>query len=152
MTRRLLTLACSLYLGGVFLYAAYGKILEPRLFAQAVYNYQMLPVPVLANLFAVTLPWVELACGLALVTGFLRREGALLATALLLLFLAAIGIAMARGLNTDCGCFTTSGEGRRVGWQTISEDLAWLLLALQILVSREGPPAPTGRPSESLSS
>ncbi|MGA8240229.1 MAG: MauE/DoxX family redox-associated membrane protein [Desulfobacterales bacterium] len=36
-------LALRLLLGTVFLYASYDKILHPQAFAQAVYNYQILP-------------------------------------------------------------------------------------------------------------
>ncbi|MFQ5789017.1 MAG: MauE/DoxX family redox-associated membrane protein [Acidobacteriota bacterium] len=113
-------------LGGVFIYASLDKIMHPAAFAKIVFNYQLLPVT-LSNLFSVSLPWVELFAGLALVFGVLRSESALLLSALLVVFIGAISVNLVRGVDIDCGCFTTSGEGRSIGLLTLSEDL--LLLA-----------------------
>jgi uncharacterized membrane protein YphA (DoxX/SURF4 family) len=129
---RYLLLACRLAVGGVFIYASLDKILHPAAFAKQVYNYQILSVTG-SNLLAVVLPWVELFVGLALVAGILRAESALVSTGLLLTFIGAIGLALARGLDIDCGCFGTSG-GRSVAWSTLAQDV--LLLAAAVLVLR----------------
>ena len=55
-------------LGGVFIYASFDKIRYPDQFAQAVYNYHLLP-DFLVNAFAVFLPWLELVSGLFLCLG-----------------------------------------------------------------------------------
>lgn len=49
--------AARLFMGGVFLYASFDKILHPAAFAEAVYNYQILP-DAAVNLAALTLPWL----------------------------------------------------------------------------------------------
>ena len=102
----------ALVVGGVFLYACHDKILEPRKFAGIVYRYQVIgPSAALgflpANLLAVTLPWIELVVGVMLVSGFWRREAAAVAGGLLIVFLAAVGIATAQGIDLqNCGCFS----------------------------------------------
>jgi uncharacterized membrane protein YphA (DoxX/SURF4 family) len=124
--------ALALLVGGVFLYACWDKILEPRKFAAIVYQYQVIgPSARLgflpANLLAVTLPWVELVVGLLLVTGLWRREAAAVAGGMLVVFLAAIGIATAQGVDVaNCGCFSVGEHGRTPGWMLVLQDLALL--------------------------
>ena len=96
-------------LGCVFIYASWHKIARPAEFAQAIANYRLLP-QVMINPAALLLPWVELVCGVGLVSGLLRRGSALVISGLLLVFIAALVISLVRGLNIHCGCFS-SGAG-----------------------------------------
>ncbi|MEW5724745.1 MAG: MauE/DoxX family redox-associated membrane protein [Thermodesulfobacteriota bacterium] len=123
-----LYLAARLTLGGVFIYASLDKIAHPGLFAEAIYNYKILPTE-LINLSAVVLPYVELLCGVLLVLGRPALPSAAVLTALVLVFLAAIGYNLARGLDFTCGCFTTSPEAGRGGWETLLRDAALLIPA-----------------------
>lgn len=123
----------ALVVGAVFLYACWDKILEPRKFAGIVYRYQVVgPSAALgflpANLVAVTLPWIELVVGLLLVSGIWRREAAVVAGGLLIVFLGAIGIATAQGIDLqNCGCFSVDEHGgRAAGWMLVASDLALL--------------------------
>jgi len=93
-----LGLAARLYLGGVFLLACAHKILHPEVFAVDVATYQFLPLWAV-NLFAITLPWVELAAGLLLVLGVRSRAAALLVALMMLAFLAALGSALGLGVG-----------------------------------------------------
>lgn len=148
--------ALALGVGGVFLYACYEKILDPRAFAAIVYRYQVIGpsqsigfLP--ANLMAVALPWVELVVALVLISGFWRREAAAVAGALLVMFLAAVGIATAKGIDlANCGCFSVAEHGgRAVGLQLVLGDLA-LLAACAVLAFvpvRRSQPAPAGEPA-----
>lgn len=146
----------ALVVGGVFLYACYDKILEPRQFAGIVYRYQVIgPSAALgflpANLLAVTLPWVELVVGVLLLSGFWRREAAALAGVLLVVFLAAVGIAAAQGIDLkNCGCFSVDAHGgRAAGWALVVGDLA-LLAACAVLAFvpvRGAERAPVGAPA-----
>ncbi len=65
---RVFILAARLLLGGIFVFASIDKILHPAAFADAVYNYQILPDS-LINLTAVFLPWLELILGGCLIAG-----------------------------------------------------------------------------------
>ena len=80
---RVLMVLSRLFLGGIFVYASCDKILHPVIFAETVYNYQVLP-DLLVNITALVLPWVELLVGLALILG-LWLAGALVISNLLLL-------------------------------------------------------------------
>lgn len=106
----LLEKLCRLGLGGMFAYSAWTKIDDPGLFADAVMRYEILPT-FAVGMFSLTLPMVELLAGVALVLTKWTREAALLVTGLFVMFIAALGWALALGLEIDCGCFGLSSEG-----------------------------------------
>ncbi len=124
--------ALAIGLGAAFLYASLDKIAKPADFAKIVYHYRLIgPNPSLgylpANLLAVTLPWVEAVAGLFLILGVWRREAAATVSALLVVFLVAVGQALMRGINLEnCGCFTVGGDGRGAGLLLILGDLGLL--------------------------
>jgi uncharacterized membrane protein YphA (DoxX/SURF4 family) len=133
LDNRWLVLVCRLLLGAVFVYASWDKIQHPAAFAKQVYNYQLLPV-VPSNLFAMTLPWIELFAGLALIIGALKSESSLLLSVLLVVFIGAISVNLYRGVNLDCGCFSTAeGEGRSIGLHTVAQDVGLLAAGLVVL-------------------
>jgi uncharacterized membrane protein YphA (DoxX/SURF4 family) len=156
LRRPLLHALLGIALGAVFLYAAYDKILHPADFARIVYHYQLIGPnqhvgPWASNLLAVTLPWIEVVLGLALLTGVWRREGATLASVLLVVFVVAVSAALARNIDLEnCGCFSVSGEGRAAGIQLILADLLMLggalVLALVTPQRQEVPAAPVAAP------
>jgi len=121
-------LVARLVLGGVFIYASLDKIQHPELFAEAVYNYQLSP-EVAVNLVALWLPWVELLSGGLLVLGVWVRGSSLILSGLMVVFLASLGINLARGLDIHCGCFTTQGSDPLTIF-TLLRDSLFLLLAL----------------------
>ena len=86
----------SLLLGGVFLYAAYDKLLDPRRFADVIHNYRLLPDPAV-NVVALLLPMAEAVCGVLVVTGVKRTAAAAVLNGMLLVFIAALTINLARG-------------------------------------------------------
>ena len=114
-------------LGSLFLVAALAKIVDPASLAREVHNFRLVPLWA-EHLVAMTLPWVELVAGLGLVLGIRPRAGAWVAGALLLAFTFGVAMAMARGLDFECGCFGTAG-GSRVGWAKLGENLGMLALA-----------------------
>ena len=60
-----LAIRVQLALGAIFVAAALPKIIDPPSFAHMIFNYRLVPGP-LVNLMALTMPWIELLCGLAL--------------------------------------------------------------------------------------
>lgn len=107
---------CRLALAGVYLVAAWPKLRDPEGFAKAISNYQLLQ-DAMINPLAIFLPWLELFTALALLAAPPLRRGALwLLGAMTLVFIIAIASAMARGIDIDCGCFSTGGQGMRTGW------------------------------------
>jgi len=125
--------ALRLLMGAVFLYASYDKILHPQAFAQAVYNYQVLPDG-LVNLTALVLPWLELLLGLCLVAGAWLPGATVISSGLLTLFLAALVFNQLRGLDVGCGCFSTEASAGPADLWTVARDLSFLAAALYLAV------------------
>lgn len=105
-----------------------------------IYNYRLLPGG-LVNALALVLPWVELFAGLALVLGVWKKEAAVTAAVMLVVFIVAIGINLARDHAVDCGCFDVRSAGKsreelltEMKW-VLLRDVGLLLLAGQVLVA-----------------
>lgn len=122
-----------LLLGAVFIYASWDKILDPAAFAAIITNYQLLP-PVLVNIAALVLPWLELVCGICLVLNRWTRGSALMVAALMVIFMGALGYSAYRGLDIACGCFTMTGEAPKNIWGYLVRDIALLALAITLLL------------------
>lgn len=127
-----LALPMRLYLGWLFVWASWHKILHPAAFALDVATYQLLPLS-LINAQALILPWLELLCGVLLVLGFRTRAAALLMTGMMLMFMAALGWALYQGLDMSCGCFASSSEHDPISMRTLLRDAGWLALCLYVL-------------------
>jgi len=136
-SHRIVACLFRIFLGITLLYASYDKILHPEAFAEAVANYRLLPSP-LVGLLAVTLPWVELCCGMFLLVGLFIRSSALVASLLFLVFSIALSSAVVRGVNIDCGCFTVTGVGHTVTLSLVIRDLGYLLASIHILLFDRG--------------
>jgi uncharacterized membrane protein YphA (DoxX/SURF4 family) len=104
-----LTVLARLLLGGVLLVAGGLKVSKPTDSANAVAAYKLLPINI-AHLFGYALPWFEVALGILLIAGILLRPAAIAGGLIMLVFIAAIASAWARGLLLDCGCFGGGGE------------------------------------------
>jgi uncharacterized membrane protein YphA (DoxX/SURF4 family) len=139
LTHPWLTVRTQIALGVFFIVAALPKIADPPSFAQMIYNYRLVPGP-LVNVTALALPWAELLMGVALVCGIWRRTAAVLVGALLLVFIVAISVNLLRGNAIDCGCFDVADAGKSVEerfrdmWETILRDVGMLVLVAQGLL------------------
>lgn len=111
----------------VFIYAGIEKISNPAGFSDAINNYRILPL-ITVNFFAITLPWIELIAGVLILFGISVKENSFVITVLLVVFLIAIIISLARGLNIECGCFGTL-SGTRIGLEKIIENLVLLFMS-----------------------
>jgi uncharacterized membrane protein YphA (DoxX/SURF4 family) len=130
---RVPSFAVRLVLGATFLYACMDKIIDPAAFAQVIHNYQILPDE-LINLAALVLPWLELLLGLALILGMWLPGAVFLCNLLLVVFLGALTFNMIRGLDIQCGCFTTpseTGSGAPMTWYLL-RDGVFLVLGLYL--------------------
>jgi putative oxidoreductase len=117
----------QILLGLLFVYAALAKIVDVPAMAREVHNFHLVPLWS-ENLLAMTLPWIELLAGLALVLGISPRAGAWVTTALLVVFTIGVVAALARGLSFECGCFGTA-NATRIGWAKLAENVGMLALA-----------------------
>ena len=102
-------LVARLALGGVLFVAGAIKIPYPYKAAAAMRAYELLPNS-LASFFGYILPWFEVGLGLLLILGVASRLSGLIGALLMILFIAAISSAWARGLTIDCGCFGGGGQ------------------------------------------
>ena len=126
------------YLGVLFVGACLHKIAEPYSFAVDVATYDILPLG-LVNVTAIVLPWVELAAGVMLLAGVRVRAAALLVAAMMAAFIAALLIALAKGLDMSCGCFASQGAvDDPISFLTVLRDLAWLGLGVLVLAGDRG--------------
>ncbi|HEX8617291.1 MAG TPA: MauE/DoxX family redox-associated membrane protein [Thermoanaerobaculia bacterium] len=137
LTHPWLTIRVQIALGAIFVAAALPKISDPPSFAHMIYNYRILPGG-LINITALTMPWLELLAGLALILGVWRRPARWLITAMLVTFIIAISINLFRNNAIDCGCFDVSSAGKtheeqiKDMWMVIVRDLGMLLMVAQM--------------------
>ncbi len=107
---------------GVFVYAAWPKLVDSKSFVEALANYRMLPEGTLGWV-ALLVPCVELICALALVTGVFAQGAALCSAGMLLAFSAGMMQARFRGIDLNCGCFGASVSSP-VSWSHIGMNIA----------------------------
>jgi uncharacterized membrane protein YphA (DoxX/SURF4 family) len=100
--------AARLVLGGVLVVAGGLKVADPVAAVRAVQAYELLPGPVV-RVVGYGLPAFEIGLGLLLLAGYTTRLAAGAAGVLMVVFLAAVASAWARGLSIDCGCFGGGG-------------------------------------------
>jgi len=131
LNNKFLLLTIRVIFGFVFIFAAITKVTDPEGFSLSIYNYKLMP-DVLINVLAIAFPWIELVAGILLVFGISVRENSAILTGLLVVFIIAIAISMARGLDIDCGCFGTV-DGAKVGIMKILENVGLLLLGLILI-------------------
>jgi uncharacterized membrane protein YphA (DoxX/SURF4 family) len=124
ISNKYVILGIRLVLGFVFIYASIDKIANPAGFAEAIYNYRMLPHWTI-NFMALVMPWLELFCGVLIVAGPLFRGSAFMIGVMLVVFIIAISFALVRGLDISCGCFTTEG-GHGVAVDLLIRDILML--------------------------
>lgn len=125
-----------LCLAAVWLASGLIKALDPAQTYVAVRAYDVLPREAV-GIVAGVLPWFELALGVLLLLGIGTRAVAWLSAGLLLVFVAGVTQAWARGLNIDCGCFGGGGAvapGQTQYVQEILRDTGFLLLAAWLIV------------------
>ena len=133
-------LLLRLILAAVFIYAAVQKIGKPLAFADEIRMYRILDIGPMLYIMAIALPWIELFCGLSLLTGLLMRGSALILFALNAVFLVAVSIRTVAIMGEegigfmsvyfDCGC----GFGETHAWKKLLEDTLFFLFSLVILL------------------
>jgi uncharacterized membrane protein YphA (DoxX/SURF4 family) len=126
-------------LGAIFVYAAYAKLYFNGgwhfgdyyfFFGMAINSYNLLPLWAV-ELVARFMPWFEFVLGLSLLIGIGLRWTSLIASGLLLVFIAAMTRAYILGLEIVCGCF---GNSEKLGPWTLIRDSSMLVLALAVTV------------------
>jgi hypothetical protein len=123
----------DLLIGGLFIYAGVVKALDPIGFANDIDNFKMLPWMINVRL-AFFLPWLEILCGLALVTRKLYLGALSILAGLMSVFIVATIAAKARGLDITCGCFGHASRNMNFTWHLV---LDFALLAALVFLWRD---------------
>ncbi len=97
-------LACRVVLGTVFLYAGFWKATSSLQFLLALGPFTFVPATWLGTI-ALVLPVVEVAGGVLILVPRTARVGAGVLLGLLLVFIVALGWALANGIIVACSCF-----------------------------------------------
>ena len=124
-----------LILGFIFVYFSWDKILDPKIFANVIKNYDIMPFG-FENLVALILPFIEFFIGVFLILGIFVDISASISLGLLFMFVLMIGQAYLRGKSIDCGCLlsdlsdTSSSEKRMYMIKRIIQDICFILYAL----------------------
>ena len=139
LSNKYILLLSRLILGSVFIIASIDKISVAEAFAVQVQGYRLIPLP-LVNVLALIVPWLELVCGLFIVSGVFMRGSSTLVSALLVIFMVALSSALLRGLEIDCGCFG-SAHSSPVSWFRVLEDVGLLLLGVHLYICHRSTPA-----------
>lgn len=124
-------------LAAVWIVAGALKVGDLAASARAVNAYQLMPYEA-AKVVGAVQPFLEIALGLLLLIGLAVRLSAGISAVLLVVFIAGIVSAWARGLAIDCGCFSAGGAldaGQSPRYASeIARDVGFLLLAGVLLV------------------
>jgi len=124
-----------LILGFIFIYFSWDKILDPKLFANVIKNYDIMPFG-FEDSVALILPFIEFFIGVFLILGIFVDISATISLGLLFMFVLMIGQAYLRGKSIDCGCLlsdlsdTSSSEKRMYMIKRIIQDICFILYAL----------------------
>jgi len=105
----------AILIGALFIYAGAVKVIDPAAFMRDIDNYHMLPWSLGVGL-GLYLPWLEIFCGLALITRVFYRGGVFIVTALMFVFIVASIVAKTRGLDISCGCFGHASQYLSFSW------------------------------------
>jgi len=123
-------------LAAVFLVSGVLKAVDPDATYVAVRAYDVLPKAGV-TLVAGILPWLEIVLGLLLLAGLATRVVAVASAGLLVVFIAGVTQAWARGLSIDCGCFGGGGAvdpGQTTYGLELLRDAGFLLMAAWLIV------------------
>lgn len=131
MNFRIQTEVCALIarvvLGCWFVFSGGMKVFGSGLdrFTRDIANYKLVSPP-LDALAAYTVPWFEIAAGICLMLGILRRGAILTLAGLVGVFAFCIGWAWVHQLDISCGCH--GGDAKIHYWGKVAEFSGYFLL------------------------
>lgn len=137
---KLFWLLIRLAVGGIFSYAGFIKLMEPRAnFEALLSNYPMFPES-LHSLAAAVIPWVEWVFGVTLILGYMPMVASAMLGLMSLSFLFFIitgPLASGRG-GEECGCFGKGGIKMTVQTELFL-DSGLIILSAMLLWARRFP-------------
>jgi len=132
---RWLLLVSRLVLGVIFIAASITKLQDQSGFVDDVVRYGILP-DILAQLYGIIVPWLELFIGCALVLGIFSRLASAVSIPLIISFVVASSYRLVNPVEGGCGCF---GEVITLSYPvSLTLDAVMLLSALLLLLNKVG--------------
>lgn len=135
-----LAIPLRVWVGVIFLAAAWHKIIYPAKFALSIATYQILPLESI-NLLAITLPWLELVAGVTLILGLWTRASALIMVGMNVMFIVALYLAIqSQTQMTSCGCFSADAEAamKTIGWDYVYRDIRYVAAMVYVATFDDG--------------
>ncbi|MDR1397808.1 MAG: DoxX family membrane protein [Desulfarculales bacterium] len=126
----ILSLLCRLFVGFIFIYASYDKIINPQDFAPFVAQYEIAPLWTV-NWGSAVFAWTEFTVSILLITGWQIRPASFLASLMLVFFTGLMIYAGITGAGFDCGCFP-GDAGHPAGYDAALRDAIFLIPALLV--------------------
>lgn len=120
-------------LGAMFIYSAWSKLQDPRVFQTMVDNYRLLPACMTA-LFSVTMSMAELLVGAMFLFTKWTREAAFARVVMLAMFLVALAQALIRDLDISCGCFGDAEHGASVVLSALVRDVLLVMPTVWLMI------------------
>lgn len=136
LTNKYFIFALRLIIGVVFIYASLDKIAHPDQFAKIIYFYRIVPGS-LINIMALLLPWLELITGMMVIVGIWEKSATLVIGGLLAVFIAALSIALTKGIDIECGCMSTTSRSRSPIISLLIRDVLMLVGCVLIIRAKQ---------------
>lgn len=122
-------------LGSIFVYAGFIKLIDPKTFAKAISQYDLVPEGLLIPV-AVGLPAIEFLAGLGLI--FAIRGSLSIIFGLLVTFVVILWYGVLNNLYIDCGCFSPEELKSYTSlWHAFYRDLVMIAAVIYLYVSHE---------------
>ncbi len=122
-------------IGSIFVYAGFIKLIDPKTFAKAISQYDLVPESMLIPV-AIGLPAIEFLAGLGLI--FAIRGSLSIIFGLLVAFVIVIWYGILNNLSIDCGCFSPEELKSYTSlWYAFYRDLVMIAAVIYLYVSHE---------------
>jgi len=120
-------------LGSIFVYAGFIKLIDPKTFAKAISQYDLVPESMLIPV-AIGLPAIEFLAGLGLI--FAISGSLSIIFGLLITFVIVLWYGILNNLSIDCGCFSPEELKSYTSlWYAFYRDLVMIAAVIYLYIS-----------------
>jgi len=131
-------------IGLLFVYAGVSKAMDFEGFQKAIFSYRLMSYGA-ASAAAIYLPWLEIACGVCVLTRRVYAAALLILFLLMVLFTIVLVVAWIRGIDITCGCFGGNRPVSSYAWLLVRDvAMAVAVYALRVEERRASRMASTG--------
>lgn len=134
------TLVLRIFIGLLFIYSGFFKILNLENFGNIIIQYDIAPL-ILVPYAAVIMPFLEFILGILLLSGYRVKSASFISIVLMLFFIVIISINVVRGNVFDCGCFELDQFGikEEIGIPLLVRDFIFSAILLILFYAKRHP-------------